>query len=211
MDRMVAKGKTKNNLDKTSTGGDKTILLGKVLTILILILLWILSPMDKQSLIIWTFLASISLSNLDDAVVTSVFFKETWQWHGAEHKIAYLYSEGIERTKENLNLAPLAHKECGTRIIVFNFLLLTPLWIIYILAFLVNTTFILYLLILSAVFVISFFKATKSGFQYKVLILISIWIQQRFTTKEPKDWQMKQAFELAKELDAKLVELGYNI
>ena len=48
--------------------------------------------------------------------------KETWRYHGAEHKTIYAYESGMDLTLDNVRGCPRVARRCGTNLVVFMLL-----------------------------------------------------------------------------------------
>jgi len=45
--------------------------------------------------------------------------KDTWRFHGAEHKTIYAYDSGMDLTLDNIRDCPRTARRCGTNLVVF--------------------------------------------------------------------------------------------
>ena len=204
---IIAHGKTKNYPHDNYKDGTEVVYVN-FLALLALIPLFIFSPMEKLSLIAWSIIMLLPLRPLMGMVVAT---KKMWQWHGLEHKLVSLYYEDKNRTKENILSAPSVDPKCGTRIEVLKFILLMFLLVIYIVSFFTNTTLLPIILILLIIYICIYRNTEISDYNHPIFLKMSMWIQRHITTKEPEDWQIEQALELAQKLDAELMKLGYII
>lgn len=122
--------------------------------------------------------------------------KDTWQYHGAEHKTIYAYEHGMELTLENVKSCPRVARRCGTNFVVFLMLF----------------CFVTYFFIgyFSIRFILSYILAyelfdMKKGDQLPVIKLFykfGYWCQQKIFTREPSDLQILASIDTMKQLIA---------
>ena len=110
--------------------------------------------------------------------------KDTWAYHGAEHKTIYAHEEGLELTLENVKGCPRIARRCGTNFIVFFILFFTAF------AFLIDYSSLI--LVFSYILAYELFDI-KNGDKLPVIKLffkLGYWCQQRIFTREPSDIQL---------------------
>ena len=126
--------------------------------------------------------------------------KDSWRYHGAEHKTILAYEDGLELSLENVRKCPRKAKRCGTNLVVF-----------IILFYAVFSFFIDYAsvrLVLSWVLAYELFDLEK-GDKIPVINIffkIGYWCQQKLFTLEPSDIQIIASIETIN----KLIELENN-
>lgn len=120
--------------------------------------------------------------------------KETWRFHGAEHKTIYAYEHNMELTLENVKSCPRIARRCGTNMVVFM------------LFFYITMSFFIEFdsvkLIASYVLGYELFDL-ENGDKLPVLKLffkLGNWCQQHIFTMEPTDAQMLASIETMKKL-----------
>ena len=128
--------------------------------------------------------------------------ERTFQYHGAEHKTINCLDQGKELTIENVRECSRLHKSCGTS---FLFVIM----IVSILVFSVFTTQILWQRTLIRVVMVPFIAGVSYEFirwarrseESKMAELFSkpgMWLQKKFTTREPDDLQIEVAIAAVK-------------
>jgi len=123
--------------------------------------------------------------------------KDTWRYHGAEHKTIYAYEHGMDLTLENVRGCPRIARRCGTNFVVFLMLFCF-----------VSYFFIPYYsvrIVLSYILAYELFDIEK-GDQLPVIKLFykfGYWCQQKIFTREPTDLQIMASIDTMK----KLIEL----
>jgi len=120
--------------------------------------------------------------------------KETWRFHGAEHKTIYADENGIELTLENVRACPRVAERCGTNFGVF-----------FILFCIIFNIFIAYnsvTLIISYIFAYEVFDLDRGEKLpvIKWLFKLGGFFQQKLLTAEPTDAQLLAAIETMKKL-----------
>jgi len=128
-------------------------------------------------------------------IKTMIFkIKETWRFHGAEHKTIYAHGHGMELTLENVRGCPRVAKRCGTNLVVF------------ILLFYITMSFFIEFesvtLVASYVLAYELFDL-ENGEKLpviKVLFKLGNWCQQHIFTMEPTDAQILASIETMKKL-----------
>jgi len=122
--------------------------------------------------------------------------KETWKYHGAEHKTIYAYEHGMELSLENVRSCPRVARRCGTNFGMF-----------FILFCIVFNFFIKYdsiTLILGYVIAYELFDL-DNGEKLPVIkwfFKLGSLCQQRLFTSEPTDDQILAAIETLKKLSS---------
>ena len=127
--------------------------------------------------------------------------RDTWKYHGAEHKTLYAYDKGLELTLKNVKDCPRIARRCGTNLIVF-----------WLLIFAVGNYFIDYF---SLVFLGSYILAYEvlevdNGDRIPVISAfyrLGYLLQQHLFTSEPTDIQLSAAIETL----GRLVELEKSV
>jgi len=122
--------------------------------------------------------------------------KETWKYHGAEHKTIYAYENGMELTLENVRGCPRVARRCGTNFGVF--------FILFCVAFSFWIKYDSVTLICSYALAYELFDL-KNGDQIPVLkwlFKFGGFCQHKFLTAEPTDAQILAAIETMKRLTA---------
>ena len=127
--------------------------------------------------------------------------KDTWMYHGAEHKTIYAYENKEELTLENVRKSPRIAKRCGTNLVVFaiTFYMLLSFFVDY-----QGVKFIISFLLGYEIFDID------EGDKYPVLNLFfkfGYWCQHNLFTKEPSDIQITASVDTIK----RIIELENNI
>ena len=123
--------------------------------------------------------------------------ERTFEYHGAEHKTINCLDQGKELTIENVRESSRLHKSCGTS---FLFVIM----IVSILVFSVFTTQILWQRTLIRILMVpiiagisyEFIRWARLSEGSKVADLFSkpgMWLQEKFTTREPDDLQLEVA------------------
>lgn len=123
--------------------------------------------------------------------------ERTFEYHGAEHKTINCLDQGKELTIENVRECSRLHKSCGTS---FLFVIM----IVSILVFSVFTTQILWQRTLIRILMVpiiagisyEFIRWARLSEGSKVADLFSkpgMWLQEKFTTREPDDLQLEVA------------------
>lgn len=110
--------------------------------------------------------------------------RDTWRFHGAEHKTIYTVESDIELTLENVRKSPRTAKRCGTNIVVFVIIFFI------ILSFIIEYQGVNF--IVAFVLGYEIFDLEK-GDKYPVIKWIykfGYWCQQKFFTREPTDIQI---------------------
>lgn len=135
--------------------------------------------------------------------------ERTFEYHGAEHKTINCFDQGKELTIENVRECSRLHKSCGTS---FLFVIM----IVSILVFSVFTTQILWqrtvirIVMVPVIAGISyeFIRWARRSEESKMADLFSkpgMWLQKKFTTREPDDLQIEVAIAAVKGV------LGYGM
>jgi uncharacterized protein YqhQ len=123
--------------------------------------------------------------------------KNTWRYHGAEHKTIYAYEHGMALTVENVRACPRTAKRCGTNLAVFMLLF-----------FVIGCWLPVYpsiVLILSFVLAYEVFDL-KNGDKLPVISLfykLGYILQQHVFTLEPSDFQIRVSIQAI----SRLIEL----
>lgn len=128
--------------------------------------------------------------------------ERTFEYHGAEHKTINCFDQGKELTIENVRECSRLHKSCGTS---FLFVIM----IVSILVFSLFTTQILWQRTLIRIFMVpviagisyEFIRWARRSEDSKMADLFSkpgMWLQAKFTTREPDDLQIEVAIEAVK-------------
>lgn len=123
--------------------------------------------------------------------------ERTFQYHGAEHKAINCLDQGEELTIENVKKCSRLHKSCGTS---FLFVIM----IVSILVFSVFTTQILWQRTLTRILMVpiiagisyEFIRWARRSEDSQMANLLSkpgMWLQAKFTTREPDDAQIEVA------------------
>jgi uncharacterized protein YqhQ len=120
--------------------------------------------------------------------------KETWRYHGAEHKTIYAYENNIELTLGNVRACPRVAKRCGTNLVVFLILFYTPL------AFFIEYESVK--LVIAFMLAYELFDLDNGGKipVIKLFFKLGNWFQHRVFTAEPTDEQLTAAIETMKAL-----------
>ena len=120
--------------------------------------------------------------------------KDTWKYHGAEHKTIYAHEHGIELTLENVRDCPRIAERCGTNFAVFLALF-----------YFASYFFIEYYsvrVVLSYVLAYELFDI-NNGDKLPVIKLfykLGYWCQQKIFTREPSDIQILASIDTMKKL-----------
>lgn len=128
--------------------------------------------------------------------------QRTFEYHGAEHKTINCLDQGKELTVENVRECSRLHKSCGTS---FLFIIM----VVSILVFSVFTTQILWqrtLIRIGMVPIIAgisyeFIRWARISEDNKMAATLSkpgMWLQAKFTTREPDDMQLEVAIAAVK-------------
>lgn len=128
--------------------------------------------------------------------------ERTFEYHGAEHKTINCLEQGKELTIENVRECSRLHKSCGTS---FLFVIM----IVSILVFSVFNTQILWLRTLIRIVMVpiiagisyEFIRWARRAEGSKAAGLLSkpgMWLQAKFTTREPDDLQLEVAIAAVK-------------
>jgi len=120
--------------------------------------------------------------------------KDTWAYHGAEHKTIYACENGMELTLENVRGCPRTARRCGTNFIMFFLLFFT--------VFAVLLDYSSLIIVFSYVLAYELFDI-KNGDRLPVIKLffkLGYFCQQRFFTREPSDAQLRAAIDAMKKL-----------
>ena len=120
--------------------------------------------------------------------------KDTWRYHGAEHKTIYAYDHNMELTLENVRKCPRVAKRCGTNLVVFIAFFYAAL-----------SFFMEYdsaKLVLAYVLAYELFDLEKGdGLPVvKLFFKLGYWCQQHIFTLEPKDDQITASIEAMNKL-----------
>ncbi|MCL1982948.1 MAG: DUF1385 domain-containing protein [Clostridiales bacterium] len=123
--------------------------------------------------------------------VKNMFYKikDTWRYHGAEHKTIYACENNMELTLENVRKCPRVARRCGTNLVVFI------AFFYAILAFLIELESVK--LVVAYVLAYELFDL-KNGDNIPVVKLffrLGYWCQQHIFTLEPTDAQITAAIE----------------
>jgi len=156
---------------------------------------------ETFSLILTISLLITSLLCLLYVFKTSIWkIKQAWKFHGAEHKTIFAVKNNIKLDYDEVRKCPRISNGCGTNIVVF----MVPLFaIIYITANYV--TFLDYYSIRYILpFIISYELFCVDDGDNKPILKyfyrISFWLQERFYTTEPEDFQLQAAISAVKVL-----------
>ena len=128
--------------------------------------------------------------------------ERTFEYHGAEHKTINCLDQGKELTIENVRQCSRLHKSCGTS---FLFVIM----MVSILVFSLFTSQILWLRTLTRIVMVpviagisyEFIRWARLSQDSKAADLFSkpgMWMQKRFTTREPDDLQLEVAIAAVK-------------
>ena len=136
-------------------------------------------------LIVLTLVALFLFAILGYTIKTHIFnIKNTWMFHGAEHKIIYTYKNGLNLTLENVRASPRISGRCGTNLAVFFVLFFA------ILCFITDFQSIRFI----GAFIIAYeLFDLENGEKYpiiKVFFRFGHWCQEKLFTKEPSDIQI---------------------
>ncbi|MCL2096982.1 MAG: DUF1385 domain-containing protein [Oscillospiraceae bacterium] len=146
--------------------------------------------------------ATVFLIALFVYIIKKILYKikETWRYHGAEHKTILAYENDMELSLENVRSRPRTAKRCGTNMIVFVVLFLT--------AFSFFIDYVSVRFILAWVFAYELFDLEKGDKLPVINIFFKLgyWCQQRLFTLEPTDIQLIASIETIN----KLIELENN-
>ena len=172
--------------------------------ILIIIILSILSDASKSEAHIGGFPVYLPILIISVAGSVLIFIyiirttlyrvKETWRYHGAEHKTIYAYDHDMELTLENVRSCPRVARRCGTNFVVFMILFYTTMFF-----------FIEYdsvKLIASYILGYELFDL-ENGDRLpviKIFFKFGGWCQQHIFTMEPTDAQILASIETMKKL-----------
>ena len=120
--------------------------------------------------------------------------KNTWSYHGAEHKTVYAHEHGIELTPEKVRECPRIASRCGTNLVVF------VVFFFVILCFITDYMSIRYI----GAFVLGYeLFDLENGDKYPVITVFfrfGQWCQQKLFTREPTDKQIIASIETLKKL-----------
>jgi len=128
--------------------------------------------------------------------------ERTFEYHGAEHKTINCLDQGKELTIENVRECSRLHKSCGTS---FLFVIM----MVSILVFSLFTTQILWLRTVIRIVMVpviagisyEFIRWARLSSESKLADIFSkpgMWMQKRFTTREPDDLQLEVAIAAVK-------------
>jgi uncharacterized protein YqhQ len=153
--------------------------------------------------------------NLVDGVIRVVFFvgyivaismmkdiRRVFQYHGAEHKVVYVWEAGEELTVDNARAKSTLHPRCGTSfllfvmvvsIVVFSLFKFDRFWAI----FLSRVVLIPLISGISYELIRASAPRCRRGF-FRLIVLPGLALQ-RITTKEPSDDQLEVAILALKE------------
>ena len=145
--------------------------------------------LDGTIRILIFFLYILAISFLKD-------IRKLFQYHGAEHKVAYTYEAASELKVENARKHTTLHPRCGT-----SFLLVVMVLAIFVFSIFRPSTIIgkLFLRLTLLPFIVGIaYETVKLAAKYrtrnlvKLLIAPNLWLQ-RLTTREPSDRQIEVA------------------
>lgn len=170
--------------------------------LVILIILADILPSSGESggmypvVLLITITTAVFMVSLLIYVIKTIFYKikNTWMYHGAEHKTIYAALNNIDLTLMNVKKCPRIAKRCGTNLVVF----LVLFYII--LCFL--TPYISIRYFCSYILAYELFDLDK-GDEYPVIRLFfkfGYWCQQKIFTREPTDFQLEAAVDTMKKL-----------
>jgi uncharacterized protein YqhQ len=153
--------------------------------------------------------------NLVDGVIRVIFFlgyiiaislmkdiRRVFQYHGAEHKVVYVWEAGEELTVENARVKSTLHPRCGTSfllfvmvvsIVVFSLFKFDQFWAIFL------SRVVLIPLISGISYELIRVSAPRCRKGFFRLIVLPGLALQRITTKEPSDDQLEVAILALKE------------
>jgi len=154
----------------------------------------------------------IGLTIINIAILAYLFkttiwkLKETWKFHGAEHKTIYAVKKSVALNLEEVRKCPRVSERCGTNFVMF--------FIFFFIVILVLGNYIKILDYASIRTILAFVIANElfeisdgeSKPILKYFYKMGLWQQQHLLTSEPTDIQLQAAISAMKEL----IELEAN-
>lgn len=197
----------------TNTFGDKLdkiiIVITMAISFLIAMGVFMVLPMWLSRLVKGVLPSSFLQNLVEGAIRITIFLgymtliskmkeiERTFEYHGAEHKVINCLDQGKELTIENVRESSRLHKSCGTS---FLFVIM----VVSILVFSVFNTQIMWQRTLIRIVMVpiiagisyEFIRWARRSEEGKLADLFSapgMWLQEKFTTREPDDEQIEVA------------------
>jgi uncharacterized protein YqhQ len=126
--------------------------------------------------------------------------RQGWKYHGAEHKTINAVERGVPLDIDSVKECPRVSNRCGTNLVILSI----STYIIFQIAASTHDVLNYYSVrhVLPILMAYELYKITNGDTKpiLKYFYRVSFWLQDKFLTKEPEEYQLKVAITAIKEL-----------